>query len=118
MERRPPAKPRQAVITTHEIRTAGYVGGGFRLGHEECRIATMMSYYCGRNPSPRIGKMEKLLRQPGGHDRLGSSENMTARTGGRDPVGLTFVVVIPRSANTDRKSTRLNSSHRCISYAV
>src|ERR1017187_4517368 len=101
-EPRPPARIRQAGTTTHEIRTAGRVGGRFHLGHEECWIATTMSYYCGRNPSPRIGKMEKLLRQPGGHNRLGSSENMTARTGGRDPVGLTFVVVIPHSANTSR----------------
>src|SRR5437762_8262518 len=26
--------------------------------------------------------------------------------------------IIPRGVQTDRKSTRLNSSHRCISYAV
>src|ERR1035437_7403130 len=56
---------RQAVTTTHEISTAGYVGGGFHLGHEECRIATLESYYCGRNPPPLIGKMKKLLRPPG-----------------------------------------------------
>jgi hypothetical protein len=88
IEPRPPAKIRQAVTTTHEIRTAGYVGGGFHLGHEECRIATIMSYYCGRNPSPRIGKMKKLLRHPGGHNRLDYSDNMIARAGGRGSVGL------------------------------
>src|ERR1017187_8793358 len=27
-------------------------------------------------------------------------------------------VIEPTAANSDRKSTRLNSSHRCISYAV
>src|ERR1017187_1229507 len=80
-EFRPPAKSRQAGTTTHEIRTAGYVGGGFHLGHEECWIATIMSYYCGRNTAPLIGKMKKLLRHPGGHNRLGSSDNMTARAG-------------------------------------
>src|ERR1017187_6452996 len=31
-----------------------------------------------------------------------------------DVEGLTF----PEAVKTDRKSTRLNSSHRCISYAV
>src|ERR1035441_10708458 len=59
-----------------------------------------MSYYCGRNPASLIVKTEKLMRHPGGHNRLDYSDNMTARTGGRGPVGLTFVVVIPHSANT------------------
>src|ERR1035441_4861253 len=115
IEPRPPAKIRRAVTTTHEIRTAGYVGGGFHLGHEECRIATIMSYYCGRNTAPLIGKMKKLLRHPGGHNTLGSSENMTARTGGRDPVGLTFVVVIPHSASTRGNSApRVSGGRRAL----
>src|ERR1035438_644343 len=40
----PPAEICRAGTTTHEIRTAGRLGGGFHLGHEECRIATIMSY--------------------------------------------------------------------------
>jgi hypothetical protein len=62
--------------------------------------AEMVGGRRGRNPSHLMAKVEILQRHPGGHNRLGSSENMTARTGGRDPVGLTFVVVIPHSANT------------------
>src|SRR5437762_8865008 len=34
------------------------------------------------------------------------------------PVGIAFRGVQKTPVNTDRKSTRLNSSHRCISYAV
>src|SRR5437762_4143706 len=32
--------------------------------------------------------------------------------------GSAVVVVVVSGAGSDRKSTRLNSSHRCISYAV
>src|SRR5436189_2965486 len=31
---------------------------------------------------------------------------------------MVFLFMNQRNKNTDRKSTRLNSSHRCISYAV
>src|SRR5437763_15784725 len=46
------------------------------------------------------------------HDALPISRPQRTRCGSRMPHG-------PRgSFATDRKSTRLNSSHRCISYAV
>src|SRR5437762_9826545 len=43
--------------------------------------------------------------------------------GGRRPLGRVGIMVVgaegrPRRLGEDRKSTRLNSSHRCISYAV
>src|ERR1017187_9092935 len=34
------------------------------------------------------------------------------------PIQCDFGVEVTRTFETDRKSTRLNSSHRCISYAV
>src|SRR5437762_3344250 len=37
---------------------------------------------------------------------------------GMDTVGLQDVGIVDESVRPDRKSTRLNSSHRCISYAV
>src|SRR5437763_9174518 len=36
----------------------------------------------------------------------------------RPVIGINGQWPIPRIEATDRKSTRLNSSHRCISYAV
>ena len=54
IEPRPPGKIRQAVTTTHEIRTAGYVGGGFHLGHEECRIATLESSHHLSQDAPHV----------------------------------------------------------------
>src|ERR1035437_6838673 len=88
-----PAYIKGTPLTGVPFAFAGPVTGGLRkrkshLGSEECWIATTISYYCGRNPAPRIGKMKKLLRHPGGHNRLGSSDNMTARAGGRGSVGL------------------------------
>src|SRR5437762_8165110 len=37
---------------------------------------------------------------------------------GMDTVGLQDIGIVDESVRPDRKSTRLNSSHRCISYAV
>src|SRR5437762_5930701 len=37
---------------------------------------------------------------------------------GRLVVGFRFAVLLVQAERLDRKSTRLNSSHRCISYAV
>src|SRR5437762_9189375 len=34
------------------------------------------------------------------------------------PADVTSVVIVSSPGSQDRKSTRLNSSHRCISYAV
>src|SRR5437764_11142307 len=42
-------------------------------------------------------------------------ELLSALLGGGDELGLVLAV---RRHGLDRKSTRLNSSHRCISYAV
>src|SRR5437762_10302245 len=47
-------------------------------------------------------------REPGLHPRIGRLIGVAERVGGLD------ITV----AEIDRKSTRLNSSHRCISYAV
>jgi hypothetical protein len=70
------------------VTTAGHPRSGLRLGYPGCWIATTMSYSCGRNPAPLIGKMKKLLRHPGGHNRLGYSDTMTAGAGGWGSVGL------------------------------
>jgi hypothetical protein len=89
----PSGRPRRPAVTAARPQRQGCHDRrahpvGFPLGHAGCRTATTMSYYCGRNPAPLIGKMKKLLRHPGGHNRLGSSDNMTARAGGRGSVGL------------------------------
>src|SRR5437762_5388768 len=51
---------------------------------------------------------------PAGHDRhAGHSVAMF-----RDKFWISLLLTIPTLVWGDRKSTRLNSSHRCISYAV
>src|SRR5437762_7645345 len=61
-----------------------------------------------------------VVRGPGPLDGLSHAEgDRDARGGGRrDRGGGSLMYVIIVGAGKDRKSTRLNSSHRCISYAV
>src|SRR3712207_8929891 len=66
--------------------------------------------------SPNAGAMARGARGAPVEDvadSLGPSENEAAR-GGRERL----IMPVPRAAMKDRKSTRLNSSHANISYAV
>src|SRR5439155_24326709 len=54
----------------------------------------------------------------GGHDEAGLSGDQAARAGGQRRGGVRDGDFLPEGERTDRKSTRLNSSHVAISYAV
>src|SRR5437763_4241143 len=64
-----------------------------------------------RPPRSTLFPYTTLFRS-GGHGPAGVFERRTVATGGGAPWK---VALLPAE---DRKSTRLNSSHRCISYAV
>src|ERR1017187_10484495 len=60
-------------------------------------------------------------RRPTGPSRWMASRCVTGRserTLAEPPFGALAAAFVTLSLGTDRKSTRLNSSHRCISYAV
>src|SRR5437763_13554372 len=59
-----------------------------------------------------------ILRRHGGGLRFRTSCRRPAKTGGRHAWPHSSPLDRRPSAVRDRKSTRLNSSHRCISYAV
>src|SRR5437762_4641712 len=83
------------------------------------------SYNAGRRPGFRIGALRSLLlRLPFSllQSDLAEVDLVDGRLDDRlgvDARGEELAVVpVVDPRNRDRKSTRLNSSHRCISYAV
>src|SRR2546427_1183238 len=86
-----------------------------------------------RPPRSTLFPYTTLFRSADDSDDQGSDPEPEARAGGEDRVrsergeecgdrdggdGLTFGIRLGEEAHEDRKSTRLNSSHSQISYAV
>src|SRR5437763_7382659 len=71
-------------------------------------------------PISRDVKVGDRVAIPAGSKALGSV--MLVERGGkfkeRARLGIRFHTLVLADGTRDRKSTRLNSSHRCISYAV
>src|SRR5437762_14021051 len=63
-------------------------------------------------PTRRSSDLVLLVQRHGDLQKL-EADRLRVRLPGRPPPGRDG-----RSLSRDRKSTRLNSSHRCISYAV
>src|SRR5437762_3001301 len=72
------------------------------------QIAIEAAKQCGQNWLPRMHTPRKL------------ADFLSAVEAGLSPAESSAVqpIRLPLRKNIDRKSTRLNSSHRCISYAV
>src|SRR5437762_5253804 len=68
-----------------------------------------------RPPSSTLFPYTTLFRSK---RRRPEAEEGVGRSAGRRGPDLDGAVRTGRRQGTDRKSTRLNSSHRCISYAV
>src|SRR5256885_8221072 len=70
-----------------------------------------------RSPYPPGGSTDVLARMMSQwfSEKMGQSFVIENKAGGGNNIGVEFVV---KSAPEDRKSTRLNSSHLVISYAV
>src|SRR5947208_9110087 len=64
---------------------------------------------------PVVGMEQQLFLQ---HPRTKQRMKMTARTTTRTIRGRDDPALVDASTHGDRKSTRLNSSHQIISYAV
>src|SRR5688572_31893908 len=63
--------------------------------------------------SPTTARAEKPP-----HDTTGATSEMPRRRSGRPVIAVHAIEVTPHQHLGDRKSTRLNSSHSQISYAV
>src|SRR5690606_41700693 len=62
-------------------------------------------------------ELRPLHRQPAGlHGKAGREPGVLIPRGGRG--GVRSAIILPRNHRPERKSTRLNSSHVKISYAV
>src|SRR5258707_6085989 len=98
-----------------------------RIGHVHLKVANLqraLDFYCGVlgfELTQRYGEEAAFVSAGGYHHHIGLN-TWESRDGSPPPKGATglyhFAILYPTRAALDRKSTRLNSSHANISYAV
>src|SRR5688500_20205503 len=68
--------------------------------------------------SSRSSQMQELPTTPRPEQQQDSSKPASKFVKARNPIANRYIVVLKDDVVSDRKSTRLNSSHLVISYAV